>query len=394
MTGIKMAKWRNWSGKQVSRPQQLYHIRSQAHAQALVAKCNDNGASLRVAGAGHSHMPLVPSKQVIADLSGLSGIIDIDKTNKTASLWAGTPIYALGQVLQNSGLALFNQGDIDRQSIAGAVATGTHGTGAKLQNLSASVIAMNIVLASGELIKCDAENNSQLWQAARINLGAVGLVTQLQLQLRDAYKLQEKNWSEDLDSLLPKIDDLIKSNRHFEFFWSPETNLASAKTLNETDSPAHYPLQDEQSRCAWNYEVLANYRPHLHTEMEYSVPAQHGPICLLAIRELIRKDFPQLRWPVEYRTMAADDLWLSTANDRATVTISIHQGIDENDEDLFRACEKIFLSFDGRPHWGKVNYLDGDRLANCHQHWSQWWQVRNHVDPKKTFINDYLASLY
>lgn len=389
-----MEKWRNWSGKQVARPQQLYHIRSQDHAQALVATCNDKGTGLRVAGSGHSHMPLVPSSQAIADLSGLTGIIDIDKKHKTATLWAGTPIYALGQVLQNSGLALKNQGDIDRQSIAGAVATGTHGTGVTLQNLSASVIGYTMVLASGELVKCDAENNPELWRIAGINLGAVGLVTQLQLQLRDAYKLQEKNWSESFDSLLPKIDSLIKSNRHFEFFWSPETDLASAKTLNETTSTVQYPLQDEQNRCAWNYEVLANHRPFLHTEMEYSVPAEHGVICFLAIRELIRKDFPQLRWPVEYRTLAADDLWLSTANGRATVTLSVHQGIDEDDEALFRACEEIFLCFNGRPHWGKVNYLDGASLANAHQHWSQWWQARNHFDPNKTFINDYLAGLY
>jgi L-gulonolactone oxidase len=127
--------------------------------------------------------------------------------------------------------------------------------------------------------------------------------------------------------------------------------------------------------------------------MEYSVPAESGPECLAAIRDLIRRDFPELQWPVEYRTVAADDVWLSMAYERPTVTVSVHQDINEDDEPYFRACEEIFLSFDGRPHWGKVNYLDGAQLAACHARWRDWWAVRDGVDPAELFLNDYLRRV-
>jgi FAD/FMN-containing dehydrogenase len=127
--------------------------------------------------------------------------------------------------------------------------------------------------------------------------------------------------------------------------------------------------------------------------MEYSVPAGAGPECMAAIRDLIRRDFPDLRWPVEYRTVAADDVWLSMAFGRPTVTISVHQDIAEDEEPYFRACEEVFLTFGGRPHWGKVNYLNGDQLAGCYPHWLDWWKARDNLDPDGVFLNDYLRSI-
>ncbi|MDH3643485.1 MAG: FAD-linked oxidoreductase, partial [Gammaproteobacteria bacterium] len=156
---------------------------------------------------------------------------------------------------------------------------------------------------------------------------------------------------------------------------------------------AEYPLANEGARTAWSFEVLPNHRPHLHTEMEYSIPAVHGQACLADIRSLIHREFPGLRWPVEYRTLAADDVWLSTAFERDTVTISVHQDINEDDEPYFRACEEIFLGYSGRPHWGKVNYLDADAMRQAHPRWLDWWRARDQVDPNGTFLNDYLAGL-
>lgn len=388
-----MPLWSNWSGRQQARPVAVPFLRSEADAQALVRDAAANGTSIRVAGAGHSHAPLVISDGIIADASGLAGVIGTDTAARRAWVWAGTPIYALGRPLHDAGLALKNQGDIDRQAIAGAVATGTHGSGPALQNLSAAVTGARVVLASGETVDCAADAHSDLWQVARLNLGALGVVTRLQLQLREAYKLVERGWSEPYEALLPKLADLIAANRHFEFFWYPYNDTAIAKAIQETDAQPVYPLAEEGARCAWNYEVLPNHRPHRHTEMEYSVPAGSGPECLGAIRELIRRDFPELQWPVEYRTVAADDVWLSMAYGRPTVTVSVHQDISVDEEPYFRACEEIFLSFEGRPHWGKVNYLDGAQLAVCHPRWRDWWAARDQVDPDQLFLNDYLRGV-
>jgi len=165
------------------------------------------------------------------------------------------------------------------------------------------------------------------------------------------------------------------------------------KTINETEDEPEYPLGAEGSRCAWSHEVLPNHRPVPHTEMEYSVPAEQGIACMGAIRDLLRSRFPDVAWPVEYRTLAADDVWLSTAYERDTVTISVHLGMGEDDGPYFRACEEIFLAHEGRPHWGKVHYLDGATLARIHPRWADWWRVRDAWDPNGTFLNAYLTSL-
>jgi FAD/FMN-containing dehydrogenase len=221
----------------------------------------------------------------------------------------------------------------------------------------------------------------------------VGVVTQLRLSVRDAYRLKERMWLEEVDAVLERLSDLTTATRHFEFFWMPGSARAACKALDETDEAAVYPLAKEGERLAWSYDVLANDRPDKHTEMEYSVPAEAGPACIRELRELISREFPKLAWPLEYRTLAADDVWLSTAHGRPTVTISVHQGVDQEDEPLFRACEGIFRRYDGRPHWGKVHYLEGDELAECHPRWHDWWRVRDRFDPDDRFLNSFLERL-
>lgn len=388
-----MPNWQNWSGRLTSKPDQLSFIYSEEQAAALALACTQANQSLRAVGAGHSHKELVVDGDVIADLQALSGLISVDEQDFTAWVSGGTKIYALGAALHRHGLALPNQGDIDQQSISGATATGTHGTGASLQNLSSRVIGARIALASGDIVECSAAQNSELWQASRLHLGAFGLVTALQLQCVPSYRLQEQSWKLPLQEVLGDLDSLVANNRHCEFFWYPQTDTANLKAINPTDAQAQYPLADEGERCAWNFEVLPNHRPHLHTEMEYSVPADQGPACMQAIQSLLNDNFTDVQWPVEYRTLAADDVWLSTAYQRETVTISVHQDVNLPDGDYYRACEEIFLGFEGRPHWGKANFLTGDQLAAQHAKWDDWWRVRDSVDPTDTFLNPYMRSI-
>ena len=338
-----MPKWTNWSGKLSARPETLHFLRSEEDARALAQAADRSSATLRVAGATHSHAPLIGNNDTIVDASALAGVIDVDADARVATVWAGSRIFALGPSLGTAGLALHNQGDIDQQAIAGATATGTHGTGARLANLSSAVVGARLVLASGDIVDVDANNEPDLWQASRLHLGAFGIVTRLRLKLRESYRLAETAWTASLETVMADVDRLIADNRHFEFFWNPQTDEASAKAINETTEPPIYPIGEEGTRRAWSYEVLPNHRPHAHTEMEYSVPAEEGPACMAAIARLLTTKFTDVRWPVEYRTLAADDVWLSTAYERDTVTISVHQGIDEDDEPYFRACEEIFL---------------------------------------------------
>ena len=360
---------------------------------ASVHRAIREGRRIRVVGAAHSHSPLVTTDDLLLDPLELDGLVVADRVSREVRVRAGTRISALGAPLREAGVALHNQGDIDRQAIAGAVATGTHGTGITLRNLSSAVRGARLVLADGSVVECDAEAEPELHQVARLSLGAVGVVTELRLSVRDSYKLEEHMWLEELDCVLERLEELTTATRHFEFFWMPGHERAACKSLAETEEEPRYPLAAEGSRLAWSYDVLANERLEKHTEMEYSVPAEHGPDCLRTLRELVRRDFPELAWPLEYRTLAADDVWLSSAYERPTVTISVHQGADRDDAALFRACEAVFQSYEGRPHWGKVHFLSGEELAAIHPRWQDWWRVRDRYDPEGRFINPYLEQL-
>ena len=386
-------RWSNWSGRVTARPAEIVQPGDEPAVVEALRRATREGRRVRAVGAAHSHVPLAATEELLVDPSRLRGVVKVDAARREAVVRAGTRISALGPPLHAAGVALHNQGDIDRQAIGGAVATGTHGTGIALRNLSAGVTGARVVLADSELIECDAEREPELFHAVRLSLGAVGVVTELHLSVRDAYKLEERMWGEDLDAVLERIDELAAATRHFEFFWLPGRARAACKSLAETDAEPCYPLADEGQRLAWSYEVLANDRPDKHTEMEYSLPAASGPACVRALRELIARDFPDLAWPLEYRTLAADDVWLSTAYERPTVTISVHQGIDRDDGELFRACESVFRGFEGRPHWGKVHFRSGRELADLHPRWDEWWRVRDRVDPDGRFLNDYLRAL-
>lgn len=389
-----MPRWRNWSGKLQSRPAQLHFVRTEADACALAQSATARGQTIRAVGAGHSHAPLVGNDDnIVVDLSGLAGLVSVDQTLSRARLWSGSRVFALGNALHQHGLALSNQGDIDQQAIAGVTATGTHGTGRLLKNFSAAVSGLRLVTAEGDLVDASESENPELWRAARLHLGAFGIVTQLEMQLQPCYRLKEKSWEVPLEEVLSGVAAGIQENRHYEFFWYPQADMARVKIINETEDAPVYPLAEEGERCAWSHEVLPNHRPVPHTEMEYSVPAEQGLDCLEAIAHLLRTDFTDVQWPVEYRTVAADDVWLSTAYERETVTLSVHLPLGQDDGPYYRACEEIFLAHEGRPHWGKVNYLDGSQLAAAHPRWEDWWRVRDRLDPTGTFLNDYLKAL-
>jgi FAD/FMN-containing dehydrogenase len=388
-----MQRWSNWSGKLMARPAAIHCVKSELDAVAVALETARSGSTVRSVGAAHSHYPLVPTDGTIVDVSGLNGIISIDSGRKRARIRAGTAIHALGLSLLDDGLGLINQGDIDRQTIAGATATGTHGTGADLQNFSAMVTGLSIATANGELVRACDDNNVELWTAARHHLGAFGIVTEVELQLCDAYRLRETGWNATLDETLETLPELVHAHRHLEFFWFPTTDTTVIKATDETNDPAEYPIADEGSRCGWSHEVLSNSRTWLHSEMEYAVPLDAGPDCLAAIRDLLRRDFPEMPFPIEYRTVAADDVWLSVAYERPTVTISLHMDAREDDEPLFRAAESLFTTFEGRPHWGKVHYRTGAEMASLHPRWDDWWDARDTLDPGGVFLNNALRRL-
>ena len=357
-----------------------------------IERANEQGWPVRAVGASHSHSRVAATDGLLLELDGWQGVVEADADAKTATVKSGTRIFQLGEPLHAAGLALRNQGDIDRQSVAGATATGTHGTGPTLHNLSMSVTSLRVALASGDIIDCDAESGD-VFEVARHSLGGLGAVVDITLQLRESYRLHERLWSEHPDTIFARIDELTSATRHFEFFWMPKLDKCACKTLDETDAEPDDMPDSKLERVGWSHNIISSIRDDKHTEMEYSVPAEQGPACFNEVREMIQRDFPDLEWPLEYRTVKSDDLWISAATGRETVTISAHQDISLDDRDLFEACEEIFRRYEGRPHWGKVHYQSGDELAELYPRYRDWWRVRDEHDPDGRFVTADLEAL-
>ena len=306
-----MGVWRNWAGNLQAGPTNIAHPSSEAEIISLVRRAASEKEPIRVAGSGHSFTPLCVTNGTLITLDGLQGVIAIDQAAQTARIFAGTKISQLGEPLLQAGLALANQGDIDYQALAGAVATGTHGTGVTYGSFSTMVTAIRMVLATGEILFCSAEIEPEIFKAAQLGLGALGVMTEIELQLVPAYRLHERTWVASFEETMAQLEHRVQMNDHFEFFWLPGYDSSVMKSLTLTDEPAvggvpaaSAPPGTLERYCVpervdWSYRIYPSERQVQFVEMEYAVPYASGPECFCAIRDLMLNRYPQVTWPVE-----------------------------------------------------------------------------------------------
>jgi FAD/FMN-containing dehydrogenase len=383
--------WCNWSRSVRCAPQRIEHPASEEELAALL---RGTRLAVRVAGRGHSHTPLVATDGLLLALDALAGIEDCDPVARQATVRAGTRLSQLGAPLSERGLAMENLGDVDVQALAGAIATGTHGTGRRLRSLSNQTVGLRLFRADGEQLQCSETHEPRVFAAARVGLGALGVVSAVRLQLLPAYQLHERIWREEVGPALESLPERIAGNRHFEFFWLPQKDRLELKTLNPS-TLAPGPVADRRrERVGPAHEILPSLREIPHVEMEYAVPAEHGVDCFLALRDRMRSRHPDVVWPVEYRTVASDDIPLSPAHGRETVTLSLHQAAELPYHEFFADCEAIFRSVRGRPHWGKLHSLRAAELRELYPRWEEFHAVRRELDPRGRFLNDYLRELF
>jgi FAD/FMN-containing dehydrogenase len=399
-------EWRNWSGGVRCHPQRVANAADEDAVVRLVHDARRMGKPLRFTGAGHSFSPICSSNGIVATLEGLSGVIDADRKTGEAWVWAGTRIADLGTALKVFDLGMANQGDIDRQTIAGAISTSTHGTGINFGTLSTQVAALRVVNASGDTQEISPAGDPDLFRAAAVSFGLFGVITQVRLKAVPAYRLHEKTWAAPFEECRATTPELIEKNEHFEFFWVPKHDACAMKCLNATSEPVSRPVAlTEESppgtmerylhpeRVDWSHRIYPSARTLLFNEMEFAVPFERGWQCLEEIRELMQTRHKQVTWVVEYRTVAADDLFLSPATGRKIVAISIHEAADVSYEQFFRDAQAVFLNHGGRPHWGKIHYLGTAQLRGLYPKWDRFWSLRREHDPKGVFLNDYLAGI-
>jgi FAD/FMN-containing dehydrogenase len=398
-------EWSNWSGSVACQPRQWLAPESEEEIVAIVRRAAADSQTVRVTGTGHSFTPLCSSDDVLLSLDRLAGIEAVDADSRRAWIRAGTKIHDLGGPLAERGLALENQGDVDVQAIAGAISTGTHGTGPTLGSISTQVVGLRIVTAAGDILDCSPESDAELFRAAQVSLGSLGVITAVHLRLLPRYRLHEQVSREPLDDCLTSLDQRIGANRHFEFFWYPADDAAFTKTLNPTDRPpSQRPVQAtpadaaglssaERERVEDSWRIFPTVRENRFNEMEYSVPAERGVECFLEVRELMRRKHTGVAWPVEYRTVAADEILISPAQGRATVAISIHQAAELPYAAFFDDAEEIFRRHHGRPHWAKLHSLTCRELRDLYPRWDRFQAVRTRLDPQGRFLNEHLRRL-
>lgn len=386
-------RWSNWSGSVVCEPEAVLAPADEAELAALVGRAADEGRTIRVCGSGHSQSPLVATEGWILSLDALQGLVHADAARGEATLRAGTKLHEAGRLLHAHGLALANLGDVDVQAVAGAVATGTHGTGRTLTNLSSHVVGIRAVLASGDVVTWNDEDDPERLRAARVALGLLGVFTELRLRCVPAFRLHERVLRMPVAECLEELEARIAATRHFEFFWYPRRDLAEVKTLHPTERERLEPPV-EGERIGWSHEILPSVRDLRFFEMEYALPAEAGPACFTALRERIQARHPDLAWPVEYRTVAADDAWLSPAHGRPTVTLSVHQDGRLPFRDLFADLEPILREHGGRPHWGKWHTSGAAELRPLYPRFDDFAALRRELDPKGRLLSGALRAVF
>ena len=282
----------------------------------------------------------------------MRGVESIDTDRRQATVLGGTKLYHLGKPLRQAGLAMRNLPDIDRQAVAGAIATATHGTGPDLGNLSTHVVGLELVNGNGDIVECSLAERPDLLAAARVSLGALGIMTRITLQLEPTYRLHERSWRASYDECFSELASNIANNEHFEFFWVSGLDACLMKTLNKTDvegdlEESNPETLEGQSIGHWD-EIYPSDRNTLFNEIEYSVPAEQGPECLAELRSLMLGKHKAVTWPLEYRTVQADDIPLSPHQGRPSVTISAHEPAEKSYPGFFQDVEAVFRNHQGR----------------------------------------------
>jgi FAD/FMN-containing dehydrogenase len=288
-------------------------------------------------------------------------------------------------------------GDIDRQAIAGAIATGTHGTGFGIQSIPNQVVGLRVIGSGGERreLRLNVGADGDAMRAARVSLGALGVLSQVRLRLVPAFRLHERTWFEPPDECMARLEERIHATRHFEFFWMPVKDACFMKTLDPTTRDVD-PMPDKKGeRIDWSDRVFPSERNIKFIEIEFSMAAEHGPACFGELRRLMLGRYKgEVDWPLEYRTVAPDDAYLSPAHGRQTVSISAHQGIELPHQPFFRDVEAIFRAHGARPHWGKWHSHEADQLRALYPRWEDFQRVRREMDSGGVFSNEYLRGLF
>ncbi|MFD5774029.1 D-arabinono-1,4-lactone oxidase [Streptomyces fungicidicus] len=425
--------WRNWGGTVSARPAREVAPASVDELAAAVRRAAEDGMPVKAVGTGHSFTSIAATDGLLVRPHLLTGIRDIDRAGGTVTVEAGTPLKRLNVALAREGLSLTNMGDIMEQTVSGATSTGTHGTGRDSASLAAQIRGLELVTADGSVLTCSPEENPEVFAAARLGLGALGIITAITFAVEPVFLLAAREEPMPFDRVCAEFDQLHAENEHFEFYWFPHTGNTNTKRNNRSAGPerpvpqlkgwfedeflsngvfqaanwvgravpATIPALARISSRALSartytdipYKVFTSPRRVRFVEMEYALPHEALVDTLRELKAMVDRSRLRVSFPVEVRTAPADDITLSTASGRDTAYIAVHMFKGTPYQGYFTAAERVFTAHEGRPHWGKIHTRDAEYFSRVYPRFGEFTALRDRLDPERRFRNDYLRRV-
>ncbi|CAM5601130.1 D-arabinono-1,4-lactone oxidase [Streptomyces avidinii] len=425
--------WHNWAGNITATPARVVTPASVGELQEAVRRAAEDGLRVKAVGTGHSFTAAAATDGVLVRPQALAGIRSIDRAAGTVTVAAGTVLKDLNVALAREGLSLTNMGDIMEQTVSGATSTGTHGTGRDSASIAAQIRGLELVTADGRLLTCSEKEEPEVFAAARLGIGALGIVTAITFAVEPIFFLTAREEPMGFDRVTAEFEEHFAENEHFEFYWFPHTGNCNTKRNNRSQGPAAPPgpvsawIEDELlsnglfqavnslgravpatipsiARVASRalsartytdipYKVFTSPRRVRFVEMEYALPRGQVVEALRELRAMVDRSGLRISFPVEVRTAPADDITLSTASGRDTAYIAVHMYKGTPYQGYFTAAERIFTAHGGRPHWGKVHTRDAQYFAEAYPRFGEFTALRDRLDPDRVFGNDYLRRV-
>ncbi|MEU8871447.1 D-arabinono-1,4-lactone oxidase [Streptomyces javensis] len=430
---VRSSVWRNWAGNVMARPTRIVAPSSTQELAEMVRRATAEGLKVKAVGTGHSFTTAAATDGLLIRPDRMAGVRALDREAGTVTVAAGTTLRQLNETLSAHGLSLVNMGDIMEQTVAGATSTGTHGTGRDSASIAAQIKGLELVTADGSVLRCSAEENPEIFAAARIGLGALGVVSEITFGVEPEFLLSAREEPMHFDRVMADFEQLVAENEHFEFYWFPHTGNCNTKRNNRSTGPAAPVgrvsgwVDDEllsngifQVACSVGravpatipgiakissralsartytdipYKVFTSPRRVRFLEMEYAVPREAAVTVLRELKATVERSGLRVSFPVEVRTAPADDIPLSTASGRETAYIAVHLYRGTPHRAYFTAAEQIMIAHGGRPHWGKLHSRDAAYLAGVYPRFGEFAAVRDRLDPDRLFTNDYLRRV-
>jgi L-gulono-1,4-lactone dehydrogenase len=426
--------WSNWAGNQLTVAARVVRPTTVDELAATIKAAADDGLTVKPVGAGHSFTGAAVTSGIRLDMSAFTGIRTVDRSRRLVTVGAGTRLRELNDALADLGLAMPNLGDIDVQTISGAISTGTHGTGASLGCLATFVVGLTLVTGTGAVMTCTATENPSIFEAARVGVGALGVIVDVTVQCVDAFTLRADERPARLDDIFGDLTSFVDGHDHFEMYWFPYTDRVQIKCNDRVPSsdrplprwrgwlddellsntvfagacrlgramPGLVPSISRVSARALSArvytgrsdQVFCTPRRVRFTEMEYGLPRSALPSAFDALRRIVDRLPFKVAFPVEVRFTAADDIWLSHGYGRDNAYVAIHQYVGMPYEPYMRAFEKVATEMGGRPHWGKLHWRDASSLRTVYPRFDDFVLARDQLDPSRVFANDYTRQIF